>query len=190
MKKGFLLILVCLIVGIVVSGCSISDLGKIKTIDDEIDNSKIVILRDIYKSSDKGMSNYRALITYSKKIKANEPVVTAVNFKISTDPKEIILAQKSYLVTDEQKYELLLANISSKTESYTETDSSFLDGRVDVRTYTTYIMEGDLNLSADITGKIKTSTKLIYRLYLGTRPLTFEISKKDLDRVKTFIDTE
>lgn len=187
MKKRFLLILVCLIV---ISGCSISDLGKIKIVDDEIDNSKIVMLRVIYKSSDKGMANYRALITYSKKIKENEPVITAVNFKINTNGKEIILAPKSYLVTDEQKYELTLTDISSKTESYTETDSSFLDDRVDVRTYTVYIMEGNINLSLDITGQIRTSTKLIYRLYLGTRPLTFEISKKDLDLLKTFIDSK
>lgn len=189
MKKGFLVILACLIAIFGISGCSISDLGKITIVDDEIDNSKIVILRVVYKSSDKGMSNYRGLVTYSKKIKENEPVITAVNFKINTDPKEIILAPKSYLVTDERKYELMLAGIASKMESYTETDSFFLDDRVNVRTYTAYIMEGNLNLSPDMTDQIKASTSLIFRLYLGTRPLTFEISKQDLDRLKSFIDS-
>lgn len=162
--------------------------GKIETINDDIEYSKIYKMNMFHKSHDQGKASRRVECVYSKKVNNTRSDPILINMKIQMYKRDSAFSKKCYIVVDDNKHELQLGDVdiqaSTRSHSSTNSTTGTTKSTVSVVNYTL----ANLQLTNTIENQIKNCKKLLIRLYIGIEPITFVITQADLNKIKELIE--
>ncbi len=203
MKK----IIVFLTLITIIAGCST---GTISIKRDSFKNSSLVTLKLNHSPSE--FNSARAEAEYIREFSENKITPTIISFRFITNSLAKDIEEKAFIRAGGKTFEVKLTQRSSGTHtdvSSTTTvngnsgSSSFVDytgnlhnnnseyhSETEVSTNSYKAYEGKIYLTEEIEKTILKSKRILYRVYFGTEPATYDLWEGDITKIKEFLLTD
>jgi hypothetical protein len=207
MRESFLSI--CLF--FFLTGCS--SLGEVIVKKDSFKNALTVTMKHEYSSVEtKGFlqGSTKVLCTYYREIKGKQKAPAEIAFRIDVDEREEGLKSEAYIKVGTENFKIKLSDVKTEARSLTTYDTKTttknknalaigtdVNQEDDLETVTETEastlcwkeLKGTLILPLHIEQKILKSDSMAFRLYMGKKPLTFDVKDRKLVQVKGFFAT-